>query len=474
MLINALSQFPVRHPFLTFKGDDARVQPAHQGAISTECIHKDTFDTALKQLSKGIVNIHGKVSVSPETMAEMNRLLAAPTLDEPQQRTLADIVTQVMTKLLNKLISGKLTPKEEASLWFVDRKNLSADQASWMERIVIRFIDSHRTLPLNNPRKREAVLKRLMTLARPFGRESMVASIRDYQPFEVTNEVQHYTLKHREGPALNELKLSSYNMEHFHVVEYREPDPFAHLSGREKDLVNDLTENEKQVLASLSKMRRLAEVLTADPSDVVLLQEVRNIHVLRSMLKIYGLSEHYPNILYYPAQAGNDGLAILTTAQALPVEPRRVFTANAPRPSAEISLDLGNGQLVTVFNVHLKADKYKDDVMTVYHEPLRLKECSAIGKRVERLRRKHPDRLFIAAGDFNLDPDSGMAKFQRALGLKEVSTHHHPPTHKNGHLDRVFLSDNQEVTDIGVVGDLNASPPPPSDHLRLKLKVRAK
>lgn len=447
----------------------------------------------LEHLRQVLHEERGAVVITPKTLKTLDTLLTQPDLQEPHRVSLGRIFKSMVNRLLRTYMATGRESDHLSPTTLGQRLNLHPPALEILRNrvtdLLTRYEFSNKTRQQPLPEK---TLTKLENLARPFGLNQQITSIRQYKAYQVTRGVQHYLLKERVGPPLKELKVSTYNLEHFRIIPYHESfsssqstskasrnhSPSSFLRREPIDLKLEeifgipLTDKEFQVIASLRKMRRIADVIKQDGlSDVVALQEVRNIHQVTAMLKIYGLADTYPNVLFYPASAGNDGLAILTTNRVLPTDPRRVLTHGAPRPSGEITLSLGDDREVTLFNVHFKADKYRHNRMTQYHEPLRLKETKSIAKRIEALKKERPNTHFVVLGDFNTDPRANLRAFRSTLGLEEVSLEGQSPTHQHGYLDRVFVSSGLSAYDIGVVGDFNSVPPPPSDHLRLKFSL---
>jgi endonuclease/exonuclease/phosphatase family metal-dependent hydrolase len=451
----------------------------------------------LDRLRQVLHEERGAVVITPQTLKTLDTLLNEPTLIESHRVSLARVFKSMVNRLLSAYMAQGKAEDHLSPLTLRERLDLQPPALEILRKrvadLVTRYEHSNKTRQQPLP---ERTLGKLEKLASVFGINQQISNIREYKPYQITRGVQHYLLTERVGPPLKALKISTYNLEHFRVIPYHESfslgpttqktfpygdqkSPFQPFRREPIDLKLEeifgipLTDKEFQVIASLRKMRRIAEVIKQDGlSDVVALQEVRNIHQITAMLKIYGLADTYPNILFYPAAAGNDGLAILTTNRVLPTDPRRVLTHGAPRPSGEITLSLGDDQEVTLFNVHFKADKYKHNRRVIYHEPLRLKETKSIAKRISALKKERPNAQFVVLGDFNTDPNANLRAFHKTLGLEEVSLEEQKPTHQHGYLDRVFVSPGLSANDIGVVGDFGSVPPPPSDHLRLKLTLQ--
>ncbi|MBY0404110.1 MAG: endonuclease/exonuclease/phosphatase family protein, partial [Cyanobacteria bacterium] len=235
-------------------------------------------------------------------------------------------------------------------------------------------------------------------------------------------------------------------------------------------------EHVQKVVQSVGKMNRLSAVISDGKAegkmpDVIAFQEVRNLESVRALLNTSGLNETYQNILFFPPKLGQDGLAIVTSNRVLPHNPNLVETRGTPRPSAEVTLDLGNNKHLVLYNVHFKADKWEYGRMSENLERLRLREAATIGQRIQVKRKFKQGNRFVVVGDFNADHTANMKAFKKSLGLNLVPMAPQLKTHVNGQLDKIYASDDLKVSSPEVVGSLNSNPPQPSDHLMMRFNV---
>lgn len=439
-----------------------------------------------------------RIRLMPDAIETLNGLLQSGSLPSKSREVISSLFEQHLARLLNQFQSGKakMDADDLQGLWSLNPKLLTPTQRNATGQVIAHYIQSR--WQVENPgfqRPGDQMLFRLKELAAPYGRKHLVERLETYKPIQITNGVKHVLLGERQGPPLREVYIASYNLEHFAIHKLKtfqrnrgipgfkknsngqpaEKPPALNLLALDRFSDTGWYKQLGAMMASLRKVTRLGDVIRQKPEhekfpDVIVFQEVKNIEYLRSFLTLNGLDEQYPNVLFYPPVRGDDGLAIVTSSAVRPHHPNRV-NANAPRPSAEITLDLGDGKEMTLFNTHFKADNWKNNRMVVYQEGMRLNEAAAIGDRIGQLESRRPGACYAVLGDFNTDAQSNMKLFQNALGLEPVPLPA-KPTHKNGFLDRVFISPNLTPSEIEVVGELDSVPPPPSDHLMMRLKLK--
>lgn len=408
-----------------------------------------------------------KTVESAGQIAEYKNWLAHPDWRAPQMSQLHGLLHTVFRRILNTGMGSKKPTIELKFLKLFEPNALSETQAHELCDLSFAVVSRIRHEITNAiESNRNNLIELLTPFAHVFGKELILDRLQRHTPCQVTHGVQHYLLSQRQGPPLDEIEVASYNMLHFNPITYNKlEDEVFNQSQPPGSTV--LSRNVKRVLGNLHKMNRLGETLrqTGLP-DVVALQEVGDIDFIKSFLKTQGLENVYPNILHYPSTTGEHNLAILTTNRVLPKNPNRVLTKNSPRPVGEVTLDLGNGKTLTVFNMHLK-NSFKNDPSTWSNSEVRNEEATSIGARIQKLKAQNPKANFVVIGDAN-EPDHSLAE---PLGLREIPLPEGKSTHKRGHLDHVYISDTLSTEGITVVGDLKAKPAPPSDHLPMKLKL---
>lgn len=319
------------------------------------------------------------------------------------------------------------------------------------------------------------------------------------QLLTVTNGVVHHLLPNRVGPPLKNLTMATYNLEHFSIVQYNENKlnpPELKKYSPEKQVIEKERLFDKMieaVLGSLSKLRRLGETLMHLPHhdetssgpkpelpDLVAFQEVKNIQQLRYFLRLNHLEERYPNILFYPAELGHDGLAVISTDKVRLHSPNRVHTKGAPRPSGEVMVDLGDGREFALFNVHFRADKwgYIHSLgargMTTDNTSERLREAASIGNRVAELIRQRPELAYVMVGDCNGDESHFVNKMAHLTKLRDVPQKKSQASHPNGNLDRVLLGGKIACEKLEVIQQADDRPTPPSDHKMMRIRLNLK
>lgn len=167
-------------------------------------------------------------------------------------------------------------------------------------------------------------------------------------------------------------------------------------------------------------LERVAQVITSEKADVVLLQEVdRNttrserVDQVAQLMKLTGLHGEFGKSLNY--QGGEYGIAVLSRwpivardVVPLRVEPPQVRAGGSVEPRVAMVVDIATprGKL-RVLNTHLDASR--DD-------SYRMQE-------VEQLARVIPERdIVLSGGDFNSEPDSRVQARLRAAGLRDAWT----------------------------------------------------
>jgi hypothetical protein len=373
---------------------------------------------------------------------------------------------------------------------------LTRSQLEMVQNMVIKLIDR-----VSRDASSLDKLMSLESLAKRFKVEEHFSDVDFIKPhlLTVTHGVIHHLLPERVGPPLKAFTMATYNLEHFSMVQYDEEKlnpPELKRYSPEKQVIEKerLLDNMVQaVLDSLSKLRRLGETLMHLPHhdetaaderpelpEIIAFQEVKSIQQLRYFLRWNRLEERYPNLLFYPAELGDDGLAVISTNRVRLHSPNRVLTHGAPRPIGEVQVDLGDGRELALFDVHFRADKWKliqslgERGVVIDNGSERLREAASIGNRVAELKKKNPQLAYVMVGDCNGDQPHFVNKMANLARLKDVPQKKSQATHRHGNLDRVLLGGKIACEKLEVVQQADDRPRPPSDHNMMRIRLKLK
>jgi endonuclease/exonuclease/phosphatase family metal-dependent hydrolase len=440
-----------------------------------------------KESRSGKADLDRIYHLKPSTIQSLNYFLEQPDLPELQRVAIHSLFDKHLARITRQLKYGKgdLIQEDHDGLWKFKPECMTKRQRYQFGMMLAHYFDRYWNILRNGFKKPDGpTISRLQQLTQPFGKEYLVEGLQNYVPYHTVRGVQFITLPERIGPPVTEFTIGTYNMEHYAIQQFSEKR--ASFAGK-----GDKPPNEKQqtfldelrekiiegVIQSLRKTRRLAEVIRSQSTsnglpDVLALQEVKSFEHLRAFTRLTGLNQHYPNLMFFPSDTGDDGLALLTTAQIRPTRPNRITTPDAPRPSGEAALDLGNGIELLLFNVHFKADKYKYGRISQDHHGLRQREAKSLGRRIRDYMNQNETPRVLVVGDVNTDTRKALNQMTQSLGLRDKTDESIPTSHRNGHLDRIFASSRLSVGEMEVVGDFGSIPPPPSDHLLVKARVK--
>jgi endonuclease/exonuclease/phosphatase family metal-dependent hydrolase len=201
------------------------------------------------------------------------------------------------------------------------------------------------------------------------------------------------TLRPSHIAAAETITIGAYNVQNFFDVF---DDPY--------------TGDEGSRVKPRGQIETMARALRALDADVVVIQELENVHVLRALV-----DEFLPNAgyRYVAAQATNSGrginLGVISRVPITELRSHRFQTLTHPdapgrewrfaRDLMRITLDVGLDRPLEVFNVHLKSnrDGPDDPNSRLYRtaEAMRVKEIIAAEVEAD------PGFLGVVAGDFN-------------------------------------------------------------------------
>jgi endonuclease/exonuclease/phosphatase family metal-dependent hydrolase len=215
---------------------------------------------------------------------------------------------------------------------------------------------------------------------------------------------------------------------------------------------------------SEASLRAVADTLKKVDADVVALEEVENLEVLKDFLDSY-LPGMYPNVTLVE---GNDERGIdvafvskfpITREESHKDDRFPVPNTNEPgsfrRDLMEVTVQIPNGPSVDLYATHLKAHSGGQPA-----DDLRLAEATQIRKIVAEDQRADPDRFRIVFGDMNDTPPTppiqqltkpGEGHLNDALDGKPWSERDsHPTSGKpRRQIDFILYSDNLKEEFVG-------------------------
>ena len=307
------------------------------------------------------------------------------------------------------------------------------------------------------------------------------ASKVDTSDFQCTRGIYQKTVP-RTGDPRKSFSTMTYNLKNFVYPQFSEPR--EDTSDYDKLFQRQLNDFSRE----LERITQLGKTIRKENSDVVLLQEVASLEDLKVFMAQNQLSKSYPNVIYYPVSGTHynpmiyqHGLAILSKAEVRPHSPAEIIQPKCPRPIAETTLDLGNGESVHLFNLHLKSpdkncmngseDRVTIDSFGRKFFPTWMLNQFHIEKLASHLKndilRKNPNARIVVAGDFNAMGTGTIQSYEHLLGLKRVPFGQ--PTHRlGGELDYILVSNNLTPSDTHTVEQTA------SDHKPLKTVLELK
>lgn len=195
------------------------------------------------------------------------------------------------------------------------------------------------------------------------------------------------------GGAPSEISLLTYNVQNLFDdvddgTEYRDYDPGA---GR------------WDAVRYHAKLARIAEVILAaspDGPSIVILQEVENVDVLRTLAETYLGDSGYREAVLVPTPGSAVHVAVLSKLPVGEIRSHAVAFLNAGHPLRdvlEVWVDLGDTDLVVLAN-HWKSRSGGAEATA----PMRRAAAGVVARRVARLSVTDPHVEVIVAGDLNV------------------------------------------------------------------------
>jgi endonuclease/exonuclease/phosphatase family metal-dependent hydrolase len=151
------------------------------------------------------------------------------------------------------------------------------------------------------------------------------------------------------------------------------------------------------------KLTNAAAAVRASGSvpEVILLQEIENEAVVKALAaELYSFGRVYAAAAPSNGGAVTTGLITVFPLKLIKSHGSQEFRKRYERLILEAELDI-RGEYVTVFNNHWKSKAGANGE----DEGLRLLSAWVLKKRIIEILTLYPDRLIIAAGDFNSEPD---------------------------------------------------------------------
>lgn len=164
----------------------------------------------------------------------------------------------------------------------------------------------------------------------------------------------------------------------------------------------------RNFFTSLYEIFSYGNVSKKDFPDIIVLQEIENVEVIKDLCAFFPVQDIYSHIVFIPAGQGSAFSTAVLSVFPVEVAKAHDFSNSSRlkhktplRPLTEVVLNMGDSQLV-LFAVHWKSkggSKLPDG-----NRETRKEQENTLFCRIQRLENEKPGTPFIVCGDFNQQP----------------------------------------------------------------------